>query len=134
MYRRLAAAFVLATVLLSSGAQTASALTLVGGTANWTFVGAPKAASIGVFSAVVTTFHNNLDVGVIGIVIMVIHNRIGQTVSYSTATLNLTRGFSGTAYTVESGLPFGVYNATIFAFSTDGVAISNSTTMGFLAH
>ena len=134
MDRRLAAALMLATVLLSSGAQTASALTSVGGTANWTFASAPRVASIGVFSAVVTTFHNNLDVQVIGIVIMVIHNRIGQTVSYSTATLNLTRGFSGTAYTVESGLPFGVYNATIFAFSTDGVAISNSTTISFLAH
>ena len=63
---------------------------------------------------------------------MVVHNRIGQTVSYSTATLNLTRGFSGVAYTVETGLPIGIYNATIFAFSMNGVAISNSTTISFL--
>src|SRR6266850_2272867 len=134
MDRRLEAALMLAIVVLSSGAQPASALTFVGGTANWSFVGSPRVTTIGVFSAVATTFHNNLDVQVIGIVIMVIHNRVGQTLSYSTATLNLTRGFSGIAYTVESGLPFGVYNATIFAFSTDGVAISNSTTISFLAH
>lgn len=119
-------------VLASSAMEPADALTIVGGTANWTFVGAPRVTTIGVFSAAETTFHNNLDVQVLGIVVMVVHNRIGQTVSYSTATLNLTRGFSGVAYTVETGLPIGIYNATIFAFSMNGVAISNSTTISFL--
>jgi hypothetical protein len=133
MPRLLAATLLIAVVLAASGAEPANALTLVGGTANWTVVGAPRPVAIGLFSAAATTFHNNLDVQVIGVVIMVIHNRAGQTISYSTATLNLTRGFSGTAYTVESGLPSGVYNSTIFAFSTAGVAISNSTTIGFLA-
>ena len=60
-----------------------------------------------------TTFQNNLDVAVLGIVIMVLHNNLGQTVFFSTATLNLTRGLSGTAYNVEFGLPPGIYNATI---------------------
>ena len=133
MYRRLAATFVTAMVLASYGAQAGNALTFVGGTSNWTAVGSPKMVSMGTFSGAATTFHNNLDVQVLGVVIMVLHNRIGQTVSYSTATLDLTRGFTGTAYTVELGLPSGVYNATIFAFSLGGVAISNSTTFEFLA-
>ena len=133
MYRRLAATLMVAILLASYGAQAANALTLVGGTSNWTAVGSPKMVSMGTFSTAGTTFHNNLDVQVLGIVIMVLHNRIGQTVSYSTATLDLTRGFTGTAYTVELGLPSGVYNATIFAFSISGVAISNPTTFEFLA-
>jgi len=133
MYRRLSAAFLVAVVLASYGAQAGNALSLVGGTSNWTAVGSPKMVSMGTFSGAATTFHNNLDVQVLGVVIMVLHNRIGQTVSYSTATLDLTRGFTGTAYTVELGLPSGVYNATIFAFSLGGVAISNSTTFEFLA-
>jgi hypothetical protein len=132
MARLLAATLLVVAMLAVSGAEPATALTLVGGTANWTFESPPRMATIGAFAAAQTTFHNNLGVQVLGIVVMVLHNRIGQTVYYSTATLNLTRGFSGTAYTVEAGLPFGVYNATIFAFSMDGVAISNSTTFSFL--
>ena len=133
MDRHLTAAFMIAIVLASFGAQAANALTLVGGTSNWTAVGSPKMVLMGTFSTAGTTFHNNLDVRVLGIVIMVLHNRIGQTVTYSTATLDLTRAFTGTAYTVELGLPSGVYNATIFAFSISGVAISNSSTFEFLA-
>lgn len=138
MRRRLApSAAVLSLLLLllvpSSCFQAAEAETFVGGTADWTFVSRPTVSVLGISPAAATTFTNHLDVSVLGIVIMVIHNSAGQTVYYSTATLNITRGFSGTAYTVEAGLPPGIYNATIFAFSTSGVAISSSTTIPFPA-
>lgn len=96
-------------------------------------MGTPMFNRVGSYPVMETTFQNNLDVGVLGIVIMVVHNNLGQTVFYSTATLNLTRGFSGTAYNVEIGLPPSKYQATIFAVSTSGVAISNSTTVSFSA-
>ncbi len=119
----------LSLLLASSVAQTAEADPQVGGTANWTVVGVPRFVTIGITPVVETTFHNNLDVGVLGIVMMVVRNNLGQTVYYSTATLNLTRGLYGTAYNVELGLSPGLYKATIFAISTGGIAISNSTTI-----
>jgi hypothetical protein len=130
-FRMAVPATLLVLLLASHGAQAAMADTFVGGTADWSFVGTPRVTAFGVGPSASTTFHNNLDVTVIGIVLMVVHNNLGQTVFYSTATLNLTRGFSGTAYTVEFGLTPGVYKATIFAFSPSGVAISNSTTFSF---
>ncbi len=128
-FRLARSAFALIMLLASSGAHVAVADTQIGGTANWTTVGVPIFTKIGISPVVETTFHNNLNVGVLGIVIMVVHNNQSQTVFYSTATLNLTRGFSGTAYNVELGLPPGRYQATIFAISTSGVGISNSTTL-----
>ncbi len=128
-----ASALVIGLLLASTSAEAAMADTSVGGTSNWTIVGAPRFSTIGISPTLATTFQNNLDVAVLGIVIMVVHNNLGQTVFYSTATLNLTRGFSGTAYTVEFGLSPGLYKATIFAFSPSGVAISNSTTTSFSA-
>jgi hypothetical protein len=133
MNRFAISALAIALLLVSSGAEVAMGDAQVGGTANWTIVGAPTFTRIGISPTLETTFQNNLDVAVLGIVIMVVHNNLGQTVFYSTATLNLTRGFSGTAYNVEFGLSPGIYKATIFAFSTSGVAISNSTTVSFSA-
>lgn len=133
MPSHLATALVITVVLVASGAEAAQAASFVGGTDNWSVVGAPQVVALGISPAAATTFQNNLDVSVLGIVIMVMHNNLGQMVYYSTATLNLTRGFSGTAYTIEFGVPVGIYNATVFAFSTGGVAISNSSTFAFPA-
>ena len=68
---------------------------------------------------------------VLGIVIFVIHNHLGQTVYFSTSTINITHGSFGTAYLVEFGLAGGLYNASIFAVSTAGVAVSDLTTFAF---
>lgn len=120
-------------LLAPSFTQAAFAATFVGGTSDWTPVGAPVVTNLGFSEAAETTFQNNLDVSVLGIVVMVLHNDRGQTVYYSTATLNITRGLYATAYTVESGVSPGVYNATVFAISTGGIAISNPTTISFAA-
>jgi hypothetical protein len=68
---------------------------------------------------------------VTGVVFMVVHNRLGQTVEYSTATLQLTNGANGTAYLVAFGLASGEYAATIFVDTTSWVAISTPATASF---
>ena len=133
--RRLAAAAVLplALIVMSCFSQTAAAVTFVGGTADWALVVTPTVTNLAFAQEAATTFENHLDVSVFGIVIMVIHNNLGQTVYYSTGTLRLAQGSYGTAYLVETGLPAGTYNASIFAFSTSGIALSNVTTFSFPA-
>jgi hypothetical protein len=68
---------------------------------------------------------------VTGIVYLVVHNRLGQTAEYSTATLQLAVGANGTAYPIAFGLPSGEYSATFFVVTSGGVAISVSTTVPF---
>jgi hypothetical protein len=128
---RVSLSLALAVVLCCCQAAQASAY--VGGTGALTFVGTPTVVTLGPLRAAEVTLDNHLGVSVLGIAIMVIHNALGQTIYYSTATLNLTRGSFATAYIVEAGIPTGVYNATIFAFSAGGVAVSNSTTIAFSA-
>jgi len=66
---------------------------------------------------------------VTAVVYAVVHNSAGQTVSYSTATLQLAAGATGIAYPVLFGLPSGTYSVTVFVTSTSGVAISTSQTV-----
>jgi hypothetical protein len=133
--RRIALAGVLSLLLIitPSFISAVKDSNLIGGTDSWTFVGTPVVERLGIFRAAETTLSNHLPHSVLGVVIMVLRNSQGQTVYYSTATLNITRGLYWTAYTVEYGLAPGVYNATIFAISTTGVAISNSSTVTFVA-
>lgn len=122
-----------AVILLSCVAQTSEAATFVGGTNVWTLVGTPSVQTLGFAQAAATTIQSHLDVSVLGIVIMVLRNNLGQTVYYSTATMNMTHGMYATAYTVAAGVAPGIYNATIFAISTSGIAISESASISFPA-
>ncbi len=78
-----------------------------------------------------TTYRNNLDMPVTGIVYQVVRNLSGQMVDYSTSTINIPPGQTGTVYDIYFGLPSGTYNATIFATSVSGTAISTSTSVVF---
>ncbi|HUI01650.1 MAG TPA: hypothetical protein VLX56_08485 [Nitrososphaerales archaeon] len=122
----------LALILASSFAQVASAVAFEN-TDDWTVVGTPTIQSVGFAQAAMVTFDNHLDISVLGVVILVLHNNVGQTVYYSAATVNITRGLYGTAYPVVAGVAPGHYNATIFAESTGGAAISNATYFEFAA-
>jgi len=66
-----------------------------------------------------------------GIIFMVVHNYLGQTVEISTATLQLAAGANGTARPIIFGLPSAIYTATFFVSSTSGVAISTAVTESF---
>jgi hypothetical protein len=79
---------------------------------------------------VVSPFTNTSNAPVTAIVYAVVHNAAGQTVAYSTGTLNnVPAGGSSTAYEVLFGLAPGTYSVTVFATSTSGTAISTSSTV-----
>jgi hypothetical protein len=121
-------ALLVGALLILSAAQSAKADTSVGGTNAWTMITPPSFPALGGFRVGAVTYVNNLNVTVTGIVIMVVRNSLNQTVYYSTATLSLPSGENGTADLVLSSLSPTNYNATFFAFTFAGVAITNSTT------
>lgn len=91
--------------------------------------GSPSVTQIGANKAVQTTFINTSNAPVTAIVYAVVHNALGQTVSYSTATITANAGASATAYDVLFGLAPGTYTVSIFATSTSGTAISTTSTV-----
>jgi hypothetical protein len=103
---------------VTQGCQTTSCLT----------IGSPSPTTIGGTKFVQALFTNTSNGPVTAIVYAVVHNGAGQTVAYSTATLNnVPAGGSSTAYNALFGLAPGTYSVTIFATSTSGTAISTST-------
>ncbi|MGH9920944.1 MAG: hypothetical protein ACRD6W_19005 [Nitrososphaerales archaeon] len=127
------AGLALAALLLLGSAWAIDASTFYGGTSAWTVVGAPNQPTQFSSPALNVTYQNNLSIPVEGLVVMVLHNAMGQTVLISTATLSLQASSSGTALLLEDGLPNGDYSASVFAFTFAGVAISNSTETAFVA-
>jgi len=88
----------------------------------------PTTTTIGNNKAVQTSFTNNSNAPVTAIVYAVVHNALGQTVLYTTATITAPAGGSATAYDVLFGLAPGTYSVTVFATSTGGTAISTTYT------
>ncbi len=91
--------------------------------------GSPSSTTVGPNKAVQTSYTNNSNAPLTAIVYAVVHNAAGQTVSYSTATLQLNAGQSGTAYDVLFGLAPGTYTVSVFVTTTSGVAISSTSTV-----
>ncbi|HVB95536.1 MAG TPA: hypothetical protein VND41_02910 [Nitrososphaerales archaeon] len=121
----------IAVLLVFSAAQAAESDTAVGGTNVWTMVGAPSFHTGGSFPLGAVSFSNHLTVEVSGIVIMVLRNNSSQTVYFSTGTVTIGSGEIGTVELIEFGLAPGTYNATFFAFTFAGVAISLPTSALF---
>ncbi len=76
-------------------------------------------------------YRNNLNTTVTGIVFMVLHNLKGQTLGFGAATLILAAGANGTAYPMMYNLPPGTYDASVFAVTPSGIAISASAPIVF---
>jgi len=76
-------------------------------------------------------YRNNLNVSVLGIVLWVVHNSIGQTVGIGAGTIELSPGANATAELIIYELAPGTYDSVVFAIATSGVAISNSTSLAF---
>jgi hypothetical protein len=117
----------IAALLALSPALTAEASAFYGGTNTWTVVGPPNEPAVGIDPGLNTTYHNNLTIPTEGFVAMVLRNAMGQTVLISIATLSLQATSNGTAFLVARGLPNEDYNASVFAFTPAGVAISTSS-------
>ncbi len=112
-------------------ARPVGAATVVGGTTQWTFAFPVTFKSVGIFTAAQATFQNHFNSTVLGLALLVLHNNLGQCVYITTSTISLTPDQYGTVYLVISGVNPGQYSATIFVMSQGGVAISNSTTIGY---
>ena len=128
--RLIAASLALGVLIVLGAGLPAQAQTTVGGTGTWTMVGQPVFSKVGIQEGLEVIYHNNLDVPTQGLIIMVVHNSLGQMLGYGTATLSLNA--SATAVSPNLLIAFGVsggnYSASVFAFTFSGVAISNTTT------
>jgi len=112
---------------------TVSGTGTISGSCNTTACMAPgsiTSTNLPVVKAVVSPFTNTSNAPQTVIVYAVVHNAAGQTVSYSTGTLNnVPAGGSATSYEVLFGLAPGTYSVTVFATSTSGTAVSTSSTV-----
>lgn len=79
------------------------------------------------------TFVNNSNSSMLVIVYGVLRNSLGQTLYYTTGTVASGPGQKGTVYLAVVGLPTGNYNASVFAVTTNGVAISVSSSIQLTA-
>lgn len=97
----------------------------------WTETGAPVFAALDSYSSFEILYVNDFNVTMAGIVFMVIHDSLGQTVEISTSFLQLEPDANGTAYPIAWGLASGLYAATFFVVSSSGYAISVTSTAAF---
>jgi hypothetical protein len=126
----LSVAFLLA-ILSSFQSANAANVTSCPAGACWTEIGPPVYAALGPYQSIEISYVSDVNAATTGIVFMVVHNYLGQTVEISTATLALAADANGTAFPIAFGLASGQYSATLFATSTSGVAISEATTAPF---
>jgi hypothetical protein len=115
--------------------NVAPTLTVTGGsvgscntTSCFTVSGSITKDTKGILTGLDATFSNAATSSVTGIVYAVVHNSIGQTVYYTTATISPSASGTATAFLVLAGLPAGTYTVQVFATDTSGNAISVSTT------
>jgi len=106
-------------------------LFFIGGTTALTLVNVPRFPTIGAGPAVETIWVNNLSFPVVGIVFATIRNTLGQTVTFSSATVIPPVGGNATAYNILFGLPPGTYSASIFVTSVSFVAIAAPSSLTF---
>ena len=98
----------------------------------WAPTSPPVYVKLGAYSSFQVAYFSAMNSEVTGIIFVVVHNYLNQTVEISTSTLQLAPTAYGTANPVIFGLASGVYSATFFATQTSGVAISPTTTEPFL--
>jgi hypothetical protein len=121
----------LALQLVPASAATQPNPVVIGGTGVFVPTGPPQVCSVDISSCIHETYRNTLNFTVTGIVFLVVHNAIGQTVSYSASTIVVAGNQTGTAYNVVYGVPHGAYSGTIFVTSTGGASISAPTVLNF---
>jgi hypothetical protein len=118
-----------ALVVFPAFATTATASPLYGGTDVWTLAAYPAyTPQEPAFSFLMFTSHVNITVT--GFVYLTAHNGIGQTVDIVECSLTLAAYTTGSCSDAVM-LPEGTYQASIFAVSASGIAISNSTSVTF---
>jgi len=93
-------------------------------------VGTPTTSTSGGNTLISATYTNNSNAPQTAFIYAVVHNALGQTVLYTTSTLNnIAAGGSQTGQLVLFGLAPGTYTATLFVVSTSGTALSTTSTV-----
>jgi len=91
--------------------------------------GTPAVTTSGGNKVITATFSNNSNAPQTAYIYGVVHNALGQTVAYTTATVSPNAGASASGQLVLFGLAPGSYSVTLFAVSTSGVALSTTSTV-----
>jgi hypothetical protein len=99
------------------------------GTSCTAIQGTPTVSQSGGNTIITVSYTNNSNAPLTGYVYGVVHNALGQTIAYTTATISPAAGSSTTGQLVLFGLPIGTYTVTIFVVSTSGTAISTTTSV-----
>jgi len=100
------------------------------GTGCMGIVGTPTTSTSGGNTLISATYTNNSNAPQTAFIYAVVHNALGQTVLYTTSTLNnIAAGGSQTGQLVLFGLAPGTYTATLFVVSTSGTALSTTSTV-----
>jgi hypothetical protein len=119
----------LALILLPNTVAPAMASPFTGGTAGWTIIGQPTVSVLNGNPTAKVTYLNNLNVTIpLGLVLLVVHNSVGQTVYVNAGTTSsVAAGGNSTAFVVIYGVQSGSYTANIFAELPSGTAMSVAT-------
>jgi hypothetical protein len=120
-----------ALVVLQAITTTATASPLYGGTDVWTWTNPPAYNPQGPGFSYTETLTSQANVTITGSVFLVAHNGIGQTVYIVECTLTVAAYATGSCADVVLLPTSNTYQASIFAVSAGGVAISNSTSVTF---
>jgi len=91
--------------------------------------GTPSVTKSGGNTLIQASFTNNSNAPQTAYIYAVVHNALGQTVYYTTATVSPAAGATQTGQLVLFGLAPGSYTATVFVVSTSGTALSTSSTV-----
>jgi len=97
------------------------------GTACMGVSGTPSVSKSGGNTLITVSYTNNSNAPQTAYIYGVVHNALGQTVAYTTATVSPAAGASQTGQLVLFGLAPGTYSVTLFAVSTSGTALSTTT-------
>jgi hypothetical protein len=120
----------IALIVFAAFAATATASPFYGGTDVWTWHNPPAYNPQGPGFSYNETLTSHVNITVTGFVYLVAHTGIGQTVYIVECSLTLAPYTTGSCSDVVL-LPKGTYQASIFAVSAGGIAISNSTSVTF---
>jgi len=99
------------------------------GTACMGISGTPTVTKQGGNTIISASYTNNSNAPQTAFVYAVVHNALGQTVLYTTATITPGAGSSQVGQLVLFGLAPGTYSASVFVVSGSGTALSTPTTV-----
>jgi hypothetical protein len=121
----------IALIVYPAFATTATASQFYGGTGVWTWANPPAYNPQGPGFYYNETLTSHINITVTGFVYLIAHNGVGQTVYIVECSLTLAAYATDSCADVVLLTNGTTYQASIFAVSASGIAISNSTSVTF---